>query len=97
MSSAGLNQKPSEMRYRASRMAPFFCTRCWSRNKLDCNTWSIRSKLGERHLRNRIDPAIVSLDKSRTISPGEGSGHCLYSAELARTTGRLNVAAMSAA
>ena len=78
-------------------MAPLLCTRCWSGNKLDRSTWSIRRKLRESCLRNRIDPTVVSLDKSRTISRGEGWGHCLYSAEFVRTIGRLNVAAMSTA
>ena len=97
MSSVGLNQKPSKMRYRASKMALFLCTRCWSGNKLEPSTWSMRRKLGESCLRNNIDPAVVSLDKSRTMSQGEGWGHCLFSTELLRTTRRLNVAAMSTA
>ena len=92
MSSAELNQKPSEMRCRASRMAPLLYTRCWS-GKLDRSTWLIRSKLGESCLWNRIDLALVSMDNSRTISRGEGWGHCLYTTELVRTIGRLNVAA----
>ena len=41
--------------------------------------------------------AEVSLERMRTISRGEGWGHCLYSAELAKATGRLNVAIMSTA
>ena len=41
-----------------------------------------------------MDPTVVSLDKRRTISRGERRGHYLYSAELVRTTGRLNVVAI---
>ena len=43
---------------------------------------------------NRIDPAVMSPERRRTISLGKGWGHYLYSAKLARTTGKLNVAAM---
>ena len=89
MSSAGLNQKPLEMLYRASKMAHLLCTRCWSGHKLDLYTWLIRRKLEESCLRNNIDHAVVSLDKSRTMSRGERWGHCLYSVELARTVERL--------
>ena len=46
---------------------------------------------------NRMDPVVVSLDNRRTISRGEGWGHYLYSVELARTTRRLNVSAISVA
>ena len=34
-SSAGLNQKPSDMRYRASIISYPHCTICWSGNRLD--------------------------------------------------------------
>ena len=44
-----------------------------------------------------MDPAVVSLDNMRTISRGEGWGHCLYYVELTRTTRRLNVATISMA
>ena len=78
-------------------MAPLLYIRCWSVNRLDRSTWSIRSILGGSCLLNRMDPAVVSLDNRRTISRGEGWGHCLYSAKLARITRRLNVAAISVA
>ena len=35
ISSDRLNQKPSDMRYRASKMAPLLWTICWSRKILD--------------------------------------------------------------
>ena len=75
-------------------MAPLLCTKCWSENKFDCSTWSIKSILGGSYRLNIMGLADVSLEMMRTISRGEGWGHCLYSAELARTTGRLNVATM---
>ena len=56
--------------------------------------WSIRSICGGSCLLNKMVLAIVSRDSIRTISQGEGWGHCLYYVELARTTGRLKVAAM---
>ena len=34
ISPVGLNQKPSKMRYRASKMAPLLWTKCWSRKKV---------------------------------------------------------------
>ena len=43
---AGLNQKPSDMRYRASRIALLHFIICWSGKRLDHNIWSIRSILG---------------------------------------------------
>ena len=77
MSSTGLNQKPSDMRYRASRIAHLLCTRCWSGNRLDRSMWSIRRILEGSCLRNKMDLAVTSLDNNRTISSGEGYGHCL--------------------
>ena len=75
-------------------MAPLLCTKCWSENKFDHSTWSIKSILsGSFHL-NRMGLADVSLEMMRTISRGKGWGHYLYSAELDRKTERLNVAAM---
>ena len=96
-SSARLNQKPSDMRYRASRIAPLCCMICWSGNRLDRKIWSIRSILGGSCLRKRIDSSDESLDNMRTISRDEGWGHSLESVELAKPIGKLNVAAMSAA
>ena len=78
-------------------MDPLLCTKCWSENKLDRSTWSIKSILGGSYHLNRIGPADVSLERMRTISRDEGWGHYMYSSELARTTGRLNVAAISVA
>ena len=77
ISSAGLNQKPLDMRYRASIIAPLRCTICWSGKRLDRNIWSIRSILGGSCLRKRIDPVVASLDNRRTSSRGEGWGHSL--------------------
>ena len=75
--SVGLNKKPSDMRYRASRIAHLRCTICWSGNRLDCSIWSIRSILEGRCLRKRIDLTDASLDNTRTISRGKGWGHGL--------------------
>ena len=75
--STGLKKKPSNMRYRASRIAPLCCTICWSGKRLDCSIWSIRSIIGGSCVRKRIDPAVESLDNRRTISRGEGWGHSL--------------------
>ena len=76
-SSAGLNQKPSNIRYRAFRIAHLRCTICWSRKRLDSSIWSIRSILGGSYLRKSIDPSVMSLDNMRTISLGKGWGHNL--------------------
>ena len=76
-SSAGLNQKPSDMRYRASRIAHLRCTVCWSGKRLNCSIWSIRSILGGSCLRKSIDLTVTSLDNMRTIFLGEGWGHSL--------------------
>ena len=76
---------------------PLLCTKCWSGNKLDRSTLSIKSIPGGSCLLNRMGPADVSLERMRTISQGEGWGHCLYTTEFARTIERLNVAAMSVA
>ena len=46
---------------------------------------------------NRMELAVSSRDSRKTISRGEGRGHCLYSAELARITRKLNVTVMSEA
>ena len=46
---------------------------------------------------NKMGLVEVSLERMRTISRGEGWGHCLYSVELAKATRRLNLTAMSAA
>ena len=97
MSSTGLNQKPSEIRKKASSMAPRLYTKCCSGNKLDRNTWLIKSIPGGSCLLNRIGQTDVSRARMRTIFRGEGWGHCLYSVELARTTERLNVAVISVA
>ena len=78
-------------------MAPRLCTKSCSGNKLDRNTWSIKSILGGSCLLNRMGPADVSLVRMQTIFRGEGRGHCLYSAELAKIIGGLSVAAMSMA
>ena len=51
---AGLNQKPSDIRYRASKMAPRLCTMCWSGKRLDRSVWSMRSILGGRCLLNKM-------------------------------------------
>ena len=76
-SSVGLNQKPSDMRYRASRIAHLRCTICWNGKRLDCSIWSIRSILEGSCLRKRIYPVVASLENRRTISRGEGWGHSL--------------------
>ena len=52
--------------------------------------------VGSCHL-NKMGSVEVSLERMQTISWGEGWGHCLYSTELAKAIGRLNVAAMLAA
>ena len=78
-------------------MAPLLYTKFWSGNKLDRSTWSIKSIPGGSCRLKIMGPTDVSLERMRTISRGEGWGHCLYSAELARTTGRLNMATMSVA
>ena len=44
-----------------------------------------------------MDPVAVSLDNRRVISRCEGWDHYLNSTKLVRTTGRLNVAAISVA
>ena len=76
-SSAGLNQKPSDMRYRASIIAHLRCTLCWSRKRLDHNIWSIRSILKGTCLWKSIDPVVTSLDNMLTISIGKEWGHSL--------------------
>ena len=73
----GLNQKPSEIRYQASKIAPLLWTMCWSRNRLDCNMWSINSMRCGSCLLNNIVPMVVSMKIRRTISLVEGWGHCL--------------------
>ena len=78
-------------------MGPLLCTKCSSGNRLDCSTWSIRSILGGRCVLSRMDPTAASLDNRQAISRCEGWDHCLNSTELVRTTGRLNVAAISVA
>ena len=78
-------------------MAPLLCTKCWCGNKFDRSTLSIKSIPGGSCRLNRMSLVDVSLERMRTISGGKGWGHCLYSAELAKTTRRLNVAAMSVA
>ena len=77
ISSAGLNQKPSEIRYKASKMAHLLWTMCWSGNILDHNIWSINSMRCGRCLLNNIVPAVVSQERRGTISLIEGWGHCL--------------------
>ena len=74
ISLVGLNQKPSDMRYRAFRIAPLHFTIFWIGKRLDRSIWSIRSILGGSCLRERIDFAVESLDNRRTISRGEGWG-----------------------
>ena len=64
---------------------------------LDRSTWSMRSILGGSCLWNKMELAVTSRDSRQTISRCEGRGHYLYSAKLARITGRLNVAVMSEA
>ena len=78
-------------------MASLLCTKCCSGNRLDRNTWSIRSILGGSCLLNRLDLTAVSLDNRIAISRCEGWDHSLNSAELVRTIGRLNVEAISVA
>ena len=68
----GLNQKPLDMQYRASRIAPLQYTICWSGKRLNLNIWSIRSILGGSCLRKSIDPAVISPDNMQTISLGKG-------------------------
>ena len=75
--SAGLNQKPSDMRYRASRIAHLLCTVCLSGKKLDRSIWSIRSILGGSYLQKSIDSTVTSLDNMQTISLGKRWGHSL--------------------
>ena len=75
-------------------MAPCLYTKCYSGNKLDRSTWSIKSIPGGSCLLNIMGPTDVSLAMMRTISQGEGWGHCLYSIELDKIIGRLNVTAM---
>ena len=77
ISSDGMNQKPSDMRYRASKMAPLLWTICWSGKRLDRKMWFIRSMRGWSYLLNRIVPTVVSPERRRTISLGEGWGHFL--------------------
>ena len=78
ISSAGLNQKPSDMKYRASIIiANLRCMICWSGKRLDCSMWLIRSILGGSYLWKRINPVVVSQDNKLTISRGEGWGHSL--------------------
>ena len=76
-SSARLNKKPSDMQYKALRIAHLCCTICWSGKRLDRRIWSIRTILGGSCLLKMIDPAVASLDNRRTISRGEGWGHSL--------------------
>ena len=78
-------------------MAHLLYTKCCSGNRLDRSTWSIRSILEGSCLLNRMDPTVASLDNRQTISRGEGWGHYLNATELARTTRRLNIAAISVA
>ena len=75
-------------------MASRLCTKCCNGNKLDRSTWLIKSITGGSYLLSRMGPADVSLARMLTISLGEGWGHCLNSAELARTIGILNVTAI---
>ena len=77
ISSAGLNQKPSEIRYKASKIAPLLLTMCWSGNRLDLKTWSIKSIHCGRCRLNNIVPPVASMERSRTISVVEGWSHCL--------------------
>ena len=77
ISSTGLNQKPSEIRYKASKMSHLLWNMCWSGNRLDCNIWFINSMRCGRCLLNNIVPAVVSQERRRTISLVEGWGHCL--------------------
>ena len=72
ISSDGLNQKPSDMRYRASKMAPLLWTICWSGKRLDRNMWSIRRMGGGSCLLIKIVLAVVSPERRQTISLGEG-------------------------
>ena len=75
--SAGLNQKPLEIRYKSSKMAPLLWTMCWSRNRLDRNIWSINRMHCGRCLLNNIVPAVASQERRRAISLVEGCGHYL--------------------
>ena len=77
INSTGLNKKPSEMRYKASKMAHLCWTICWSGNKLDHNIWSINSMRCRSYLLNNIVPTVASMERRRTISLVEGWGHCL--------------------
>ena len=77
ISFAGLNQKPFEIRYKASKITPLLWTMCWSGNRLDRNMWSINSMRCGSWLLNNIVLMVVSMEKSRTISLVEGWGHCL--------------------
>ena len=78
-------------------MSPHLCTKCCTGKKLDRSTWSVKSITGGSCLLSRIGSTDVSLARMQTISRGEGWGHCLYSGELARTSCKLNVAAISVA
>ena len=62
ISSTGLNQKPSDMRYRASRIAHLHYMICLSGKRLNHSIFSIMSILRGSYLLKRIDPAVVSLD-----------------------------------
>ena len=75
--SVGLNQKPTDMAYRTSRIAPLGYTICWSGMRLDRSMRSIRSIHGGSCLRKKIDPAVFTLDNRLTISRGERWGHNL--------------------
>ena len=97
ISFAGLNQKPFEIRYKASKIAYLLWTMCWSGNILDRNIWSINSMQCGSCLLNNIVLTVVSMERRRTISLVEGWGHCLYTAALARTNGRWRAVMMSEA
>ena len=78
-------------------MAHRLYTKCCNGNRLDRSIWSMKSISGGSCLLSRMGPVDLSRARIQTISRGEGWGHCLYYAELTRTTGRLNVAAISVA
>ena len=49
-------------------MAPLLNTKCYSGNKLDRSTWSIKSIPGGSCCLNRMGPADVSMERMQTIS-----------------------------
>ena len=77
ISSVGLNQKPSEIRYKAFKIAHLLWTMCWSGNSLDRNMWSINSMCCGSCLLNNIVIVVVSMERSWTISLVKGWGYCL--------------------